>query len=109
MRAVINPNCAFGINFFSENSFNQNLFSIFLSLVFLGLFLFIFKSRSKSLGYKLILIGAVSNILSRVFFGGVVDYFFIPATFGIFPSLSFNLADVLVVFGIILLSKVLFF
>ncbi|MFA4872723.1 MAG: signal peptidase II [Patescibacteria group bacterium] len=56
------------------------------------------KSVRHALPYLLILAGAVSNIIDRPLSGGVIDYFFLPPL-----GLYFNIADVMIVGGILLL------
>ncbi|OGL87604.1 hypothetical protein A3I42_03680 [Candidatus Uhrbacteria bacterium RIFCSPLOWO2_02_FULL_49_11] len=54
------------------------------------------KSARHALPYLLILAGAVSNIIDRPLSGGVIDYFFLSPL-----GLYFNLADVMIVGGMI--------
>ena len=57
------------------------------------------KKPSPRLGpYSLILAGALSNIFDRMQYGAVIDYFAVPLI-----GLFFNLADVMICAGILLL------
>ncbi len=56
------------------------------------------KSAQHALPYLLILAGAVSNIIDRPLSGGVIDYFFLSPL-----GLYFNLADVMIVVGLVLI------
>jgi len=61
---------------------------------------FVFKWRSvpiKRIGLTLILSGALSNTIDRIFRGGVIDFIKIS------PFSVFNFADILIILGIIVL------
>lgn len=68
---------------------------IVLSLIFIALLVW-FYFRQKNIfvrtGIVLIILGALSNLFDRVFFGYTIDYFLVLTS-------VFNLADVLVVAG----------
>lgn len=107
-----------GVNYliwkYKERSINEkmifglaggNLTSIIISMFILGLLYIVIKRHKGAIKifYALISAAVVSNILDRFFYGGVVDYInllFIP---------TFNLADILLVAGIVLLSYQLVF
>jgi len=52
------------------------------------------KALIETVPAYLIITGALSNIIDRIFYGGVIDYFSLP----LIPT--FNLADICVVMGI---------
>lgn len=62
-----------------------------------------YKQRKPILGYALILTGAFSNFLDRIFYGGVID--FIVVWFGDWSWPAFNIADAAILLGIALLVK----
>ena len=65
---------------------------IFFALAFLKL-----KPLLK-IGLSIMLGGAISNLLERIFFGHVIDWIPFPFTF-LFSDLNFNLADVEISLG----------
>ena len=79
------------------------LLSMIAGVMCLGIlgYLIIFKKEHRLLrtGLVILLAGAVSNLYERVFAGFVIDYFFI--TF--YPAV-FNVADILIVAGAILVG-----
>ncbi len=81
------------------------LFVIFLSLMIIGgIFFFIrFKklSWSESFCYALIVGGAIGNLLDRVIYGYVIDFFDFTL-FG-YEMAIFNVADIFIVLGVFLL------
>lgn len=95
-KLVKNFGLPFGINFTPAISL------ILVLLIFLFLLLFWFKnqnnlSRSQQLALSLVLSGAVSNIADRIVFGFVRDFLDVNLGF------VFNLADVFVVLGVIIM------
>ncbi|MGE5681544.1 MAG: signal peptidase II [Bacillota bacterium] len=118
---VENPGMAFGIDLGVSSKLFLSLFSVFASI---GIILYLYKVRGEKLIFRialaLILAGAIGNLIDRVFygvfygyaplfFGKVVDFLefnFYPINlFGYvidrFPI--FNIADVAVTSGVILL------
>ena len=86
----INEGFAFGLKI-------GNSVSLVIALLALAFFIsYIFKQGNKTAAW-LILFGALSNIIDRVLYGGVVDYLSLPGG-GII-----NLADVLIFSGIVFL------
>lgn len=93
---VFNKGAAFGILKGKTN------FLIYLSIIFLIILLLVFyKERQKrfiiSLGYGLVLGGALSNLFDRVVYGYVIDYL----DFRIWPV--FNLSDTCITLGVFLI------
>lgn len=74
------------------------LYPLLILAVFLVVFFWIKNLKSKNIlkwPWGLVLIGAISNILDRAYYGGVIDFINVP-NFTIF-----NLADVFICFGIL--------
>jgi len=53
------------------------------------------RAKNSMIYYWLLLVGVFSNIIERIFYGGVIDYINLP----IIPT--FNLADLLIIFCLI--------
>ena len=94
---VSNTGIAFGLN----NS--SNVSNIFLSLIVIALIISFIKRQSERIDNKtmvalsLMISGGISNIIDRIIRGGVIDFIKVLK----FPI--FNLADIFVVVGWILL------
>jgi len=101
IRTLINSGIAFGL--FRDFSFLFIWLNFLIIIYLLLYFNFRLKKRSLLLPMALILGGAISNLLDRFFYGGVLDYL----NFRAFPT--FNLADAYITFGIILIFKDAFF
>jgi signal peptidase II len=86
---IINDQIIFG-------GLSSNAVSIIISTLILALLIFFLASREKVLilWSGLLLSGSVSNIIDRVIYGGVVDYFNLANLF------VFNLSDLLIIFGL---------
>jgi signal peptidase II len=118
---VENPGLAFGID---VNETSKLFLSIFTLLATIGIFFYLYKSRSEKLivrvALALILGGAIGNLIDRtfygvfygyapIFYGKVVDFFnadffdftLFGRTYDRFPV--FNVADSSVTIGVILL------
>lgn len=97
---VRNPGAAFSI--FSTNSF---LVMIISFIIIIGIILYISKNKPSNkmerVAYSLILGGAIGNFIDRVIYGYVRDFIEIDIFGWDYPI--FNLADVFVVVGVILL------
>lgn len=90
---------------FSMLSFSSNYYYALLSLVvcLLWIALFQYAYRRWRDGHDIVaetvvLAGAFSNLVDRVWYGGVVDY--IELSYGAWSWPAFNLADMLIVVGL---------
>ena len=85
----LNPNFIFGL-------IQGNILAIIISTIIL-IFILIFSNKYPGFWFPLVIGGLISNITDRFFYGGIIDYFRV----WIIPT--FNLADVLIIIGIILI------
>lgn len=100
IQTLINKGIAFGL-FPSLSDF-----FLWLNLIIIVYILYLFisgKSGKLFLSLSLILAGAISNLIDRFLYGGVLDYL----DFSFWPT--FNLADSYITIGIILILKDAFF
>lgn len=85
-----------GISFGLLQNIPGNMLIFFLFLICLALLLLMIKekNRYRVLALGLVLSGGVGNLIDRVFFGGVIDYF------QIWISPVFNISDVMILAGL---------
>ena len=93
---ILNAGAAFGI------LANQRLFFIAIAAILVGVVVFFYPKIIKlncyfKLGIALLFGGAIGNMIDRIFIGKVVDY----VDFRVWPI--FNLADIAIVCGCILI------
>jgi len=107
---IHNPGGAFGF-LATQSPLVRNLLFIFASLLALVLLIYFYlntpdKQPLISLGFSIILGGAVGNLIDRIRFGEVVDFlvFYItPLPWEIFnPWPAFNVADSAITIGVII-------
>lgn len=112
---IVNKNLSCSLVF--NRGINWGLFNCESSWIFIGLTLAIalvivmlgalaitaYKQHKPVLGYALILTGAFSNFLDRIFYGGVID--FIVVWFGDWSWPAFNIADAAILIGIAFLIR----
>ena len=80
---------------------NERIFLIIASLVVIGFVIYYFKYKNLQLGLSLVLAGAISNLIDRIFRGYIVDFINV----GIWPV--FNLADMYNVAGVLMVTLLL--
>lgn len=90
---------------------NNTLFLIILSIVIIGLLFYylskkIYLSKLENISYGLILGGAIGNLFDRIIYGYVID--FIDIYIFKFDYPVFNIADMAIVIGVIILIIDLF-
>lgn len=100
-----NKGAAFGI--FSDNTLMLSIFSAVMSLILVAVLVFYWKKFSKLTRFSLSMIisGAVGNCIDRFLYGYVVD--FIEFKFVNFAI--FNIADIFITMGTILLVMSILF
>ena len=94
----------YGVSFGMLSGTVSHLFLILIALLVVILIIylmFISNKRSEKLAYFIIIIGAISNILDRMINTFVVD--FISIHYGSYYWPAFNLADIYITIGIIML------
>ena len=103
---IENPGMAFGIQLGG-----QKFFTTFAALATLVIVVYIVKARAEKfslrLSLALILGGAVGNLIDRLLYGKVVD--FLEVTIAEFRWPIFNIADIAVSVGMILLIVLILF
>lgn len=83
----------------------SRLISLLIVGIFTLTFIFVFKKNSESTGFKLVLAGALSNLMFRIFYYGyVVDYLSLqmPSSLN-WQYVWFNIGDISVVVGAVLM------
>jgi len=76
----------------------DNIVAIIFSFCFIALILWAYRRRifANRLALFLLLSGAISNLIDRIIYGGVIDYLDLP----FLPR--FNLADLAIILGVII-------
>ena len=98
---VWNEGIAFGLLSFNEKIF-YNLLTFIILIIILIIFFMVLKSYGlKKYSLLMILGGAFGNVYDRIFYGAVPD--FIDFHVGDFHWFIFNIADVFITLGVILM------
>ena len=79
------------------------IFTLIIVCLMLGLFLLTIEKPEKIM-WPIVLIfsGAISNIIDRIFRGGIIDFIRIKG------ELAFNFADIMIILGVALYTIILF-
>lgn len=83
-----------------------NIILIISILIIIGIIVFLIKEKKKNTNYipfVLILSGSIGNLIDRLFRGYVIDFIDI----NIFNFPNFNIADISIVFGVIVLLYII--
>ena len=98
---IWNEGIAFGLFSFSEKTY-YNILTILIIAVTLVIFWMILKSkRLERLAFMMIFSGSLGNIFDRLFYSAVPD--FIDFHIKTFHWFIFNVADIFITFGVIML------
>ncbi len=98
---IKNEGIAFGLLSFNETIY-YNLLTIFILIIVIVILWMIIKSKGlEKIGFSLVFGGAVGNLFDRIFYSSVPD--FIDIHFGNFHWFIFNVADIFITLGVIIL------
>ncbi|MDB2617941.1 signal peptidase II [Candidatus Pelagibacter bacterium] len=98
---IWNKGIAFGLLSFNED-YLYNILSVIISMIVVVLVIMSIKSRGfKRYSLLMVIGGALGNLHDRIFFKAVPD--FIDFHIGSFHWFIFNVSDIFITFGIILL------
>ena len=98
---IWNDGIAFGLFSFNEKVY-YNLLTLIISLITLILIWYLIKSKgAEKLGFSMIIGGSLGNIFDRLYYSSVPD--FIDLHFYNFHWFIFNVADIFISLGVILL------
>ena len=101
IQLIWNDGVAFGL-FASDDSFVYNLITTLIIIIILTLLFFIKKTRGiEKYSFIIILGGALGNVFDRFFYSAVPD--FIDIHYNNFHWFIFNVADIFITLGVILL------
>ena len=101
IQLIWNEGVAFGLLAFNEKSF-YNFITGFIVVIILTLIYFIRKTRGiEKYSFIIILGGALGNVFDRFFYSAVPD--FIDIHYNNFHWFIFNVADIFITLGVILL------
>ncbi len=98
---VYNRGVSFGM--FSNLAYAQVILAIMASIIVLVILYFLAKTKNKIIAYSFAFIigGALGNIIDRIINGAVAD--FIDVYIGVYHWPAFNLADIFITIGAMLL------
>jgi len=101
IQLIWNDGVAFGL-FASDDNFVYNLITTLIIIIILTLFFFITKTRGiEKYSFLIIFAGALGNVFDRFFYSAVPD--FIDIHYNNFHWFIFNVADIFITLGVILL------
>lgn len=101
LNLIWNEGIAFGI-FSFEEKYYYNFLTIFIFLIIIIIFWLMLKSPyPHKLGYALIIGGSFGNITDRLFYSSVID--FIDLNYKGFHWFVFNVADIFITLGVLIL------
>ena len=101
MNLIWNNGIAFGIMAF-DNKFYYNILTFLIIIITIVLFYLIHKSNNiEKFGFTLVIGGSFGNIFDRIYFSSVID--FIDFHIGNFHWFIFNVADIFISLGVLIL------
>ena len=101
IQLIWNEGIAFGLLAF-DNSFSYNSLTGLIILITILIIYFIFKTKGiEKYGFLMILGGSLGNIFDRILYSSVPD--FIDIHYDNFHWFIFNVADIFITFGVLIL------
>ena len=107
LNLVWNSGIAFGLFSFNEQFYYNILTLIIILITFVVLFFAIKSSRVEKIGFSMIFGGSLGNIFDRLYYSAVVD--FIDFHINNIHWFIFNIADIFISLGVIILITIEFF
>tara|TARA_Y100000768_G_scaffold262662_1_gene200259 strand:+ start:951 stop:1424 length:474 start_codon:yes stop_codon:yes gene_type:complete len=101
---VWNDGIAFGLLSFQQNFYYQ-IITIIIIMITLVIIWFAFRSKGlEKIGFLMISGGSLGNIFDRLYYSSVID--FIDLSYNNFHWFIFNVADIFITFGVIMLISI---
>ncbi len=101
---VWNDGIAFGLFSFQQNFYYQILTIIIITITLIIIW-FAFRSKGlEKIGFLMISGGSLGNIFDRLYYSSVID--FIDLSYNNFHWFIFNVADIFITFGVIMLIAI---
>ena len=101
---VWNDGIAFGLFSFQQNFYYQILTIIIITITLIIIW-FAFRSKGfEKIGFLMISGGSLGNIFDRLYYSSVID--FIDLSYNNFHWFIFNVADIFITFGVIMLISI---
>ena len=107
LNLVWNSGIAFGLFSFNEQFYYNIITLIIILITFVVLFFAIKSSSVEKIGFSMIFGGSLGNIFDRLYYGSVVD--FIDFHINNIHWFIFNIADIFISLGVIILITIEFF
>jgi len=101
LNLVWNDGIAFGLFSFSEKTYYNILTLVIVIITFIILWLMLKSKGIERLAFMMIFGGSIGNIFDRLYYSSVPD--FIDIHFGNFHWFIFNVADIFISLGVLLL------
>lgn len=98
---IWNKGIAFGFLSFNNELLYNVLTLIIIFITFILLYLMFKSNRVEKLGFSLIIGGSLGNIFDRLYYASVID--FIDFHIGNFHWFIFNVADIFITMGVLIL------
>jgi len=107
LNLIWNSGIGFGLFSFDDELYYNFLTGIIISITFIILWMAVKTNKSEKIAFMMILGGSLGNIFDRLYYSAVPD--FIDIHIGNFHWFIFNVADIFITFGIIILIILEFF
>lgn len=104
---IWNDGIAFGLFSFSDKFFYNLLTALIILIVILIFFVMVKSEGREKIGFMMVLGGSLGNLFDRLFYSSVPD--FIDLHYNNFNWFIFNVADIFITLGILLLIYLEFF
>ena len=101
LNLIWNEGIAFGLFSFDEKNYYNLLTFLIIGIILVLLWLMIRSSGLEKLGFASVIGGSLGNVTDRIFYSSVLD--FIDLNYNGFHWFVFNVADIFITLGVIML------